>query len=103
VPAVRSPVRVFSAAHAGLHDGQFEPLHGHTFAVTVRLHCEPGNAGMLAGFRMFREALAVPDGACRACERDVFELASAAPPGHPGLASHAHAAACWRSRRHHDV
>jgi hypothetical protein len=28
---------VFCAAHAGLHDGEFEPLHGHTFAVTLRL------------------------------------------------------------------
>jgi 6-pyruvoyl-tetrahydropterin synthase len=26
----------FSAAHAGLHDGELEPLHGHTFQVTLR-------------------------------------------------------------------
>jgi 6-pyruvoyl-tetrahydropterin synthase len=25
----------FCAAHAGLHDGQFEPLHGHSFTVTL--------------------------------------------------------------------
>lgn len=41
----------FSAAHAALPDGQFEPLHGHTYTVSLRLHGEPGNSGMLTDFR----------------------------------------------------
>jgi 6-pyruvoyl-tetrahydropterin synthase len=39
---------VFSAAHAALHGGQLEPLHGHTFTVTLRLHGEPGEPGETA-------------------------------------------------------
>jgi 6-pyruvoyl-tetrahydropterin synthase len=48
----------FSAAHAGLHDGEFEPLHGHSFAVTVRLHGDPDDAGMICDFGTFKAALA---------------------------------------------
>jgi 6-pyruvoyl-tetrahydropterin synthase len=48
----------FSAAHAGLHDGVFEPLHGHTFGVMLRL---TGNAdaatGMLIDFHSVKKAL----------------------------------------------
>lgn len=40
----------FSAAHAGLHDGELEPLHGHTFQVTLRLLGTPGDDGMLVDF-----------------------------------------------------
>lgn len=47
----------FSAAHAGLHDGEFEPLHGHTFTVTLGLHGELDDSGMLADFRAVKEAL----------------------------------------------
>ena len=47
----------FSAAHAGLHDGQFEPLHGHTYTAGLRLHGEPGAAGMVADFTLIKTAL----------------------------------------------
>lgn len=47
----------FSAAHAGLHDGQFEPLHGHTYTVGLRLHGEPGASGMLTDFTLIKNAL----------------------------------------------
>jgi 6-pyruvoyl-tetrahydropterin synthase len=56
---------VFSAAHAGLHDGQFEPLHGHTFTVTLRLHGDIGETGMLADFRTVKEALTAVVGPLR--------------------------------------
>lgn len=46
---------VFCAAHAGLHDGQFERLHGHTFTVTLRLHGSLGAAGMLTTSRRSRK------------------------------------------------
>ncbi len=48
----------FCAAHAGLHGGQFEPLHGHTFALTVRLRGDPGPDGMLADFSGIKAAMA---------------------------------------------
>lgn len=48
----------FSAAHAGLHDGEFEPLHGHSFTVTLRLHGEPDEAGMVCDFTDAKNALA---------------------------------------------
>jgi 6-pyruvoyl-tetrahydropterin synthase len=37
----------FSAAHTGLHEGEFEPLHGHAYQVTLRLFGTPGDDGML--------------------------------------------------------
>jgi 6-pyruvoyl-tetrahydropterin synthase len=49
---------VFPAAHTGLHDGQFEPLHGHTFTVTARLSGNLDDAGMLADFQHVKRALA---------------------------------------------
>jgi 6-pyruvoyl-tetrahydropterin synthase len=70
----------FSAAHSGLHDGQFEPLHGHTYTAGLRLHGELGSCGMLSDFSLvkkaLREAIAPlrrrtlmpahpPDGSCR--------------------------------------
>lgn len=48
----------FSAAHAGLHDGKFEPLHGHTFTVTLRLVGELDGTGMLTDFHLVKQALA---------------------------------------------
>ena len=48
----------FSAAHAGLHDGEFEPLHGHSFAVTLRLHGEPDETGMVCDFTKAKDLLA---------------------------------------------
>ncbi len=48
----------FSAAHAGLHDGQFEPLHGHSFTVTLRLHGDLDDAGMVCDFSDAKKALA---------------------------------------------
>jgi 6-pyruvoyl-tetrahydropterin synthase len=47
----------FCAAHAGLHDGEFEPLHGHTFSVTLRLTGTPNPAGMVADFGPVKAAL----------------------------------------------
>lgn len=47
----------FSAAHAGLHDGKFEPLHGHTFQVTLRLSGAPADDGMLIDFGEVKAAL----------------------------------------------
>ncbi|MGH3812389.1 MAG: 6-pyruvoyl trahydropterin synthase family protein [Pseudonocardiaceae bacterium] len=47
----------FSAAHAGLHDGEFEPLHGHSFQVTLRLSGTPADNGMLIDFGEVKAAL----------------------------------------------
>lgn len=47
----------FSAAHAGLHDGEFEPLHGHTFQVTLRMSGVPGDDGILIDFGEIKAAL----------------------------------------------
>lgn len=47
----------FSSAHTGLHDGEFEPLHGHTFQVTLRLCGEPDTDGMLIDFSEVKAAL----------------------------------------------
>lgn len=49
---------IFSAAHTGLHDGAFEPLHGHTFTVTLTLLGELDAAGILADFYLVKKALA---------------------------------------------
>lgn len=48
---------VFSAAHAGVHDGALEPLHGHTFQVTLRLSGAVGADGMLIDFSAIKAAL----------------------------------------------
>ena len=47
----------FSAAHAGVHDGEFEPLHGHTYQVTLWLFGVPGDGGMLIDFGEIKTAL----------------------------------------------
>jgi 6-pyruvoyl-tetrahydropterin synthase len=48
----------FSAAHAGLHAGEFEPLHGHSFTVMLRLHGDLGETGMVCDFTDVKNALA---------------------------------------------
>jgi 6-pyruvoyl-tetrahydropterin synthase len=55
----------FSAAHAGVHDGEFEPLHGHTFTVTLRLHGTADEAGMITDFSAVKNALAAAIGPLR--------------------------------------
>jgi 6-pyruvoyl-tetrahydropterin synthase len=77
----------FSAAHAGLHDGQFEPLHGHTYTVGLRLHGDANATGMLTDFRVIKQALREaitplrrrtlmpqhpPGGSCRVEDGQVF-------------------------------
>ena len=47
----------FNAAHTGLHDGTFEPLHGHTYQVTLTVWGEPDDAGMVADFAVLKNAL----------------------------------------------
>lgn len=47
----------FNAAHTGLHDGAFEPLHGHTYQVTLTVWGEPDEAGMVADFAVLKDAL----------------------------------------------
>jgi 6-pyruvoyl-tetrahydropterin synthase len=47
----------FSAAHAGLHGGEFEPLHGHSFTVTLSLHGTPDKTGMICDFTDVKKAL----------------------------------------------
>lgn len=48
---------VFSAAHSGLHDGIFERLHGHTFAVSLHLSGTPDSKGMIVDFSAVKQAL----------------------------------------------
>jgi 6-pyruvoyl-tetrahydropterin synthase len=66
----------FSAAHAGLHNGQFEPLHGHSFTVTLRLHGEPDQTEMVCDFSVIKAALAAVIGPLRR-----RTLMPARPPG----------------------
>lgn len=47
----------FSAAHTGLHDGEFKTLHGHTFQVTLRLLGTSGDEAMLIDFGEIKTAL----------------------------------------------
>ena len=47
----------FCAAHSGLHGGQFEPMHGHSYAVTLRLHGGLDQARMVCDFSVVKEAL----------------------------------------------
>jgi 6-pyruvoyl-tetrahydropterin synthase len=37
----------FYAAHIALYNGEIEPLHGHTFHVTLRVSGEPDARGMV--------------------------------------------------------
>ncbi|MBF6175997.1 6-pyruvoyl trahydropterin synthase family protein [Nocardia blacklockiae] len=47
----------FPAAHTGWHDGEFEPLHGHTYIPVLRLRGGMGKAGMVADFSAVKAAL----------------------------------------------
>jgi 6-pyruvoyltetrahydropterin/6-carboxytetrahydropterin synthase len=47
----------FYAAHLALSAGEVEPLHGHTFHVTLRLSGEPDASGMLVEFSEIRAAV----------------------------------------------
>lgn len=47
----------FNAAHTGLHDGVLEPLHGHTYQVTLTVWGVPDDAGMVADFRLLKDYL----------------------------------------------
>lgn len=49
---------VFSAAHTGLHNGEFESLHGHTFVPAVTLTGDINEDGMLLDFHDVKKALA---------------------------------------------
>jgi len=71
----------FCAAHAGLHDGQFEPLHGHSFTVTLRVHGETDAAGMVCDFSVVKTALAAVIAPLRR-----RTLMPARPPG--GICTH---------------
>ncbi|CUU60995.1 6-pyruvoyltetrahydropterin/6-carboxytetrahydropterin synthase [Parafrankia irregularis] len=48
---------VFSAAHAALHDGHLEPLHGHSYVPTVLLSGEVDTAGIVVDFGIVEKAL----------------------------------------------
>lgn len=54
---INDPGFIFSAAHAGLHDGTYEPLHGHTFTVTVRVTGELDAYGMIIDFAAVKHTM----------------------------------------------
>jgi 6-pyruvoyl-tetrahydropterin synthase len=47
----------FNAAHAGLHDGVFEPLHGHTYQVSVAVSGTPDHEGVVVDFSVIKQQL----------------------------------------------
>ena len=47
----------FYAAHIALYNGEVEPLHGHTFQVTLRVSGEPDTSGMVAEFSEIKPAM----------------------------------------------
>ena len=47
----------FYAAHIALYNGEVEPLHGHTFQVTLRVSGEPDITGMIADFNEIKPAI----------------------------------------------
>ena len=47
----------FYAAHVTVYNGEAEPLHGHTFHVTVRMSGEPDASGMVAEFSKITPAM----------------------------------------------
>jgi len=47
----------FPAAHTGLHSGVFEPLHGHTYQVTLTVYGKLDQAGMVADFAVLKHHL----------------------------------------------
>lgn len=48
----------FGAAHAGLHQGRFEPLHGHTYTPRLELAGQLDAEGAVTDFLPVRQALA---------------------------------------------
>lgn len=47
----------FYSAHIALYNGEVEPLHGHTFQVTLRVSGEPDSSGMVAEFSKIKPAM----------------------------------------------
>jgi 6-pyruvoyl-tetrahydropterin synthase len=47
----------FYAAHIALYNGEVEPLHGHTFQVTLRVSGEPDLSGTVAEFSKIKPAM----------------------------------------------
>src|SRR5437763_7774138 len=47
----------FYAAHIALYNGAVEPLHGHTFQVTLRVSGEPDTSGIVAEFSEIKPAM----------------------------------------------
>jgi 6-pyruvoyltetrahydropterin/6-carboxytetrahydropterin synthase len=47
----------FYAAHIALYNGEVEPLHGHTFQVTLRVSGEPDIRGMVTEFSEIKPAV----------------------------------------------
>ncbi|MDT3398293.1 6-carboxytetrahydropterin synthase [Streptomyces sp. B1866] len=47
----------FNAAHTGLHDGVFEPLHGHTYQVELAAWGPADETGLVADFRVLKQHL----------------------------------------------
>jgi 6-pyruvoyl-tetrahydropterin synthase len=47
----------FNAAHTGLHEGVFEPLHGHTYQIALAVWGRPDASGMVADFRVLKQQL----------------------------------------------
>ncbi len=47
----------FYAAHIALYNGEVEPLHGHTFQVSLRVSGEPDTSGMVAEFSDIKPAM----------------------------------------------
>jgi 6-pyruvoyl-tetrahydropterin synthase len=91
----------FSAAHSGLHDGQFEPLHGHTCTPSLRLHGQVAGSGMLTDFRLVKDALreAIAPLRCRTEDGQVFIECGATrfslPTGHVVVNTTTEAIADW--------
>jgi 6-pyruvoyl-tetrahydropterin synthase len=61
VPAVSAVIEIgrgeFCAAHTGLHAEGFEPLHGHTYSVVLRVGGEVDALGMVTDFGPVKAAL----------------------------------------------
>ncbi|MGH3975782.1 MAG: 6-pyruvoyl trahydropterin synthase family protein [Pseudonocardiaceae bacterium] len=47
----------FYAAHIALYNGEVEPLHGHTFQISLRVSGEPDASGIVAEFSDIKPAM----------------------------------------------
>jgi 6-pyruvoyltetrahydropterin/6-carboxytetrahydropterin synthase len=56
-PALARSSSLSPESTPGLHDGEFEPLHGHTFTVALTLTGELDAAGMVTDFSLVKTAL----------------------------------------------